>query len=492
MKRGFLAALAFTAANAVAATTTTVVDIPAAEGGTQRFLWVRPDAPIATIVNLPGGTGVYAFQDDGTTTTEVGQCSPPYRTRADFAARGIAMVLVDATSTGATYNLNDTLAVIRHVRSRDNVPVWISGGSASTAATAFAAASLPDDIPAGAMFFSPARPTSAVSTIRRPSLVVYHTGDTEAFGNLLYNALTSAPVRERVAISGGSNAGCGYHLFNGTEAQLVEAAAGFIVRHNAATAIAAPNYQGLWYGGEAESGWGVNVAHQGDIFFVTWFTYDADGSQMWLVAPDVRRDAGGTFTGALFRTTGPPFDTMPFDPARLGLTQVGTVSFAFSDANNGRFSYTFGGVSQSKPIVRQVFGPLPTCTAGGTHGTPFNVQDLWYAGESERGWGVNLTQQGDIVFATWFTYDAAGRGMWIVAPRMERTTGNAFAGALYRTAGPAFSAQPWTAITVTQVGTATLAFDSAASGVFTYTVGGVSQARPIVRQVFGSPATVCR
>ena len=63
--RGAVAALAFIAAHAVAATTT-VVDIPARSGGTQRFLYTRPDQPIATLVHVPGGTGVLAIRDDGT------------------------------------------------------------------------------------------------------------------------------------------------------------------------------------------------------------------------------------------------------------------------------------------------------------------------------------------------------------------------------------------------------------------------------------------
>ncbi|HEX6793354.1 MAG TPA: glycosyl hydrolase family 28-related protein, partial [Casimicrobiaceae bacterium] len=42
-------------------------------------------------------------------------------------------------------------------------------------------------------------------------------------------------------------------------------------------AAASPNYEGLWWASPAgsESGWGINFAHQGDIIFATWFTYDA-------------------------------------------------------------------------------------------------------------------------------------------------------------------------------------------------------------------------
>jgi hypothetical protein len=174
------------------------------------------------------------------------------------------------------------------------------------------------------------------------------------------------------------------------------------------------------------------------------------------------------------------------------------VSFSFADGDNGTFTYTVNGITQSKAITRQVFGPLPTCTQGGAPGTPPNFQDLWYAApaESESGWGLNVTHQGEIVFMTWFTYAQDGRGMWIIGSRMERTApgANSFAGPLYRTTGPPFNAVPFTPITaanLTQVGSGTLAFGSSGDGTFSYTVDGVSQVKNITRQVFG-PATVCR
>jgi hypothetical protein len=261
---------------------------------------------------------------------------------------------------------------------------------------------------------------------------------------------------------------------------------------------APPNFQGLWYRGEVESGWGVNVAHQGDTLFITWFTYDTDGSQMWLVGPAVARTGPNTYVGSLYRTTGPPFNAVPFSPSQIGFTAQGNVRFTFTDANNGTFTYTVNGVTASKPIVRQVFGPLPNCTAGGSTGTPgvLNFQDLWYAApaESEAGWGVNVTHQGDILFVTWFTYDASGRGMWIVGPRLERTAPDTYGGALFRTTGPAYNANPWNPANVaaTQVGAATFTFSSGSAGTFNYTVNGITQFKSITKQVFGSPATVCR
>ena len=266
------------------------------------------------------------------------------------------------------------------------------------------------------------------------------------------------------------------------------------------SATAPLNFQSLWYKSpaESESGWGVNIAHQGDIFFVTWFTYDIDG-QMWLVAPDVRKTTGNTYTGPAYRTTGPPFNSVPF--GAISFTVLGQVTFSFTDASNGTFTFsTVNGETVTKPITRQIFDDPPTCAAGGTPGAAPNFSDLWYRSpaESETGWGVNVMQQGNILFVTWFTYDASGRGMWVVGPRMVRTTGNTFRGDLFRTTGPAFSAQPWNPAGVTPIpfGNATFTFTDANNGTFSYTVTGVTpngqQTKNITRQTFGTPPTVCR
>src|SRR5262249_32679112 len=160
----------------------------------------------------------------------------------------------------------------------------------------------------------------------------------------------------------------------------------------------------------SESGWGLNIAHQADTLFASWFTYDTSGRDWWLVmtAP---KTGGNTFTGKLFTTRGPPFDAIPWNPAMVASTQVGSATLTFSDVNNGTFSYTIGAVTQVKAITREQFGPLPKCTyQGGPLTQATNYTDLWWAKPpaSESGWGVNLNHEGDIIFATWFTYDLDG------------------------------------------------------------------------------------
>jgi hypothetical protein len=114
----------------------------------------------------------------------------------------------------------------------------------------------------------------------------------------------------------------------------------------------------------------VNITHQGDILFATWFTYEAGGTTaapakgMWLVMSNGSRTASGVYSGPLYRTTGPPFDAVPFTPIVFpgNYTTVGTLTFTFSDANNATLSYTVNGISQTKAITRYIYAsPVTVC-----------------------------------------------------------------------------------------------------------------------------------
>ena len=124
----------------------------------------------------------------------------------------------------------------------------------------------------------------------------------------------------------------------------------------------ATNYQDLWWGAPAgvESGWGVNFTHQSDNIFATWFTYDFDGTPLWL-SVTASRIAAGVYNGTLYRTTGPGFNAVPFDPQSVVRTPVGTLTLTFGDGNNATFAYTVTlgtpsiSVTQTKQLTRLVF-----------------------------------------------------------------------------------------------------------------------------------------
>ena len=129
----------------------------------------------------------------------------------------------------------------------------------------------------------------------------------------------------------------------------------------------ATNYQDIWWNKPAnsESGWGINLNHQSDTIFATWFTYDLDGSPLWLVVT-ANKTVAGAYTGDLYRTSGARYDA--FNPGSVTAAKVGTATFAFADGNNATFDYTVqlagmpAPLHQQKQITRQIFtAPGTTC-----------------------------------------------------------------------------------------------------------------------------------
>ncbi|APV50621.1 hypothetical protein BWI17_13530 [Betaproteobacteria bacterium GR16-43] len=262
-----------------------------------------------------------------------------------------------------------------------------------------------------------------------------------------------------------------------------------------AAATVPTNYTDLWWNA-AESGWGMNLVQQDDLLFVTWFTYDADRAGQWLLMSDARRQANGSFTGTIYRATGTPLAQINGQPAvTTPLAPLGTGTLTFTSASQGTFAYTVNGVSQQKAITRQVFSTPTTCmatAASRSHAT--NYQDLWW-NPSESGWGVNFAQQGDILFATWFTYGAGGRGQWLVASNASRQPTGEFRGRLYRTTGTPFNlinGTPAVTSAATDIGEIALTFTDGEHARMDYTVDGVSQSKSITRQVFAATQPLCR
>ena len=257
-----------------------------------------------------------------------------------------------------------------------------------------------------------------------------------------------------------------------------------------------PYATSLWWN-PSESGWGLNLNQQGSVLFATLFTYDTARAPMWLVmSGGALQSDGVTFTGPLYRTTGPAFNANPFTPiGAANVTQVGTMTVALDAANAATLTYTMNGVEVQKNIQRQVYGSraavcLPTADSR-TAST--NYQDLWW-NAAESGWGLNVTHQDNTLFATLFTYDPAGRGLWLVMSQGARQADGSYLGDLYHTTGSPFSAQPVTPIgagDVTLAGNMRLRFADGITGTLAYTYNGATVTKSITRQVFSSPVPAC-
>ena len=111
-------------------------------------------------------------------------------------------------------------------------------------------------------------------------------------------------------------------------------------------ATPATNYSDMWYL-PTESGWGVSfVQHADGLVYAVWYTYDprvADSANagnfvpLWIVlAGNGTWNTPTSFTGPVYVTNGVPFSQTGSNTA---VSQVGTFTFNFSDANNGTFTY---------------------------------------------------------------------------------------------------------------------------------------------------------
>src|SRR6266545_3829707 len=108
--------------------------------------------------------------------------------------------------------------------------------------------------------------------------------------------------------------------------------------------------------------------------------------------------------------------------------------------------------------------------------------DIWWAiGGTEPGWGINLAQNANTIFATFFVYSAAGAPTWYTA-LLTRTVGETFVGNLSLSTGGAFFGSPtWVPPTTGAVGTATFVGSSSFRGTLTYTVSGTNVTKTIER-----------
>ncbi len=239
------------------------------------------------------------------------------------------------------------------------------------------------------------------------------------------------------------------------------------------------DYQGLWWSGLGEDGWGMSVAQHGDTLFNVIYAYDDAGRPTWYVMPGGTWNAAKTaYSGPLFSPRGSPFHA--YEPAKfVAGAPVGDATITFSAYGAAQLDYAIGGVTGRKAISHQVFGPSP-----GTSATP-RVADMWWGGSGQNGWGIAVLQQFSTLFAIWFHYDEAGRPTWATLPGATWTAASQAEGRLYRT-----TSSPWLGVAydpfrfrVTEAGAFRLRFDGAAA-ILDYTLDGRTGSLPLARQPF--------
>jgi hypothetical protein len=201
--------------------------------GSSRAALIKPAAPRASVILLPGGDGAIRVGDRGDIHSLLG--NQLVRTRNAYAARGLAVLVAD-------YNTDlkaavDTMAAIKR-------PVTVIATSRGTirAAEGIARGARPDALVLTSGFLSPASgaPVNVMSILGSPSalprtLVIHHRNDACKFTLPagVESFIKWAGGRARVSwLSGGAEEGdpCqarGHHGFNGLDGQVVSLAAGF-------------------------------------------------------------------------------------------------------------------------------------------------------------------------------------------------------------------------------------------------------------------------
>ena len=233
--------------------------------------------------------------------------------------------------------------------------------------------------------------------------------------------------------------------------------------------------QDLWWGGAENGGWGLNIARNGDRLFSTLFIYGDGGKAQWVVMPAGTWDpVHHVYYGDLFIPTGSSHTS--YDPERFVMGDpVGKGSLSFVSEDDGYFDYVVRGTAGGQHLLRYKFAPRGTTTP------PY--AGMWWGGAGQDGWGVSIQQQGQTLFATWYTYGSDGKVTWFYMPGGSWTSATTYTGALYRT-----SASPWVggvynpaSLKVIPVGTLRLDFSSPNAATMTSAVDGVTLTRPLSR-----------
>lgn len=238
------------------------------------------------------------------------------------------------------------------------------------------------------------------------------------------------------------------------------------------------NHTDVWVD-PAKPGSGVFLDQQGATLFATLFTHDASGNPTWLFMSNGVRQADGSFAGDLYRTRG------PIDEATRNATAVGSLRFIPGRGEVATLIYYADGMLHSRNVQRLRFGEATrecrwSVSPDKAIGERTNFTALW-SNPADPGWGVAVSQLGDVAFAVLFSYDEQNRAAWAVMSRGRRNAQGGFTGDVYRAVQGR----------IELAGSMTLAFSKADRGTLRYRLSGLDFQAPILRNTFARLATQC-
>jgi hypothetical protein len=228
---------------------------------------------------------------------------------------------------------------------------------------------------------------------------------------------------------------------------------------------------GWWYN-PAEGGRGFSIEARGNRLFMAAFHYDAAGRATWNFAGGATSLDGSLFTSDFLGASGGQTLTGPY---RLpGLSGVGPITLAFSDATHGTLFWPGGAVA----IERQAFVP-DGLTAPAQSNLP---ESGWWWNPAESGRGFFIEWQNGYADLAGYMYDDAGNPTWYISvvptPNPLAFTGNWWAFGGGQSMGGPY--RPATRIN-DNVGAVAIEFSSATTATLTLPDG---RRIPLVRQAF--------
>lgn len=135
----------------------------------------------------------------------------------------------------------------------------------------------------------------------------------------------------------------------------------------------------------------------------------------------------------------------------------------------------------------RILGALLLCIAlpAQAIGRFTDASDLWW-NAAEPGWGVNVIQQNEVMFITFFVYSASRNPVWYSASEVQYQ-GNVngvltYQGALYETHGPSFrDFYDAPSVTYRQVGSVIFRLNPDGTAALVYTVDGFTVQKALTR-----------
>jgi alpha/beta superfamily hydrolase len=224
----------------------------------QRFVLLKPERPVATVILFAGGHGKVAL-DRLAPGQFVNRGNFLVRTRYEFKRHGLMVAVVDAPSDqqgsggmlgtfrGSNEHAQDIAAVIEYLKAQASVPVWLVGTSRGTESAAALATKLGDRI--GGVVLTATMSVRnrqgfsvfefPLKAIRVPALVISHKDDgclatPPSQAEWIAGAMTNSPRKKVLIVEGGDPPksdpceALSQHGFLGIEKQVVAAIADFI------------------------------------------------------------------------------------------------------------------------------------------------------------------------------------------------------------------------------------------------------------------------